>query len=415
MTATPCCDPVLVEKYARFAVRVGANVQPGQALLINAPIGTADFARQCAREAYAAGAREVVVHYKDEQLERLRLQHAPEAVLDHQLPWVQDSYTGYIKQPGSACLLSIQSADPEIYTGLDAARVDRAARARAAAMREYRAYTMNSRVQWSIVALPSPAWSAKVFPGDAAAEQKLWQAIFAACRIDGGDVVENWRAPLAAMRRHAAWLNELQLDALHITSANGTDLTIGLPKHHIWGGGSECTPEGVEFLPNIPTEEVFTAPDCRRTEGIVYGTRPYVYHGSLIEGLWVRFANGRAVEYGAKKGGELLEMLLRTDEGACRLGEIALVPATSPVRRSGLLFYNTLFDENAACHIAFGRAYPTCVEGGGGMDDAALAAAGINTSDIHEDVMVGDADTCIDGLAADGGRVALFRDGVWAQ
>lgn len=406
----------LLARYARFAVRVGCNLQPGQALLVNAPVSTAPFARLCAAEAYAAGAREVVVHYNDEQLARMRMQHSPLDVLQDVKPWIQDSYTSYMKQPGGACMLTIHSADPEIYRGLDAAKIDAAARARAAAMREYREFVMNSRIQWSIVAVPCPAWSAKVFPGlDAAdAEQRLWQAIFQVCRLQPGDPVDNWQAPLATLRDRAAWLNELQLDALHITSANGTDLTVGLPKNHIWGGGSEATPAGVTFLPNIPTEEVFTAPDRLRVDGVVHATKPYVYHGSLIEDFWVRFEGGRVVEHHAEKGQQLLGLLLDADENARRLGEIALVPCTSPINQSGLLFYDTLFDENAACHIAFGRAYPTCVAGGGDMAPDALLAAGLNVSDIHEDVMVGAADTDIDGITADGKRIPVFRRGVWA-
>ena len=405
-----------LRKYARFAVRVGSNVQPGQALIITAPVTAAAFTRLCVEEGYAAGAREVVVHYKDEQVNRMRMQYAAEAVLEEAKPWIQDSYTSYMKQPGGACLLAVISDDPEIYKGIDPARIDRAARARALAMTEYYEYVMNSRVQWSIVAIPSPAWSASVFPGKAPAEaeESLWQAIFTVCRIDENDPVENWKAPLHTMHSRADWLNGLQLDALHITSGNGTDVTIGLPKNHIWAGGSERTPDGVEFLANIPTEEVFTAPDRLRVEGTVHGTKPYVYHGSLIEDFVVTFHEGRVAEHHAARGEDLLGLLLSADENAARIGEIALVPATSPINRSGLLFYNTLFDENAACHIAFGKAYPTCVEGGDAMDDAQKMAAGLNVSNIHEDVMIGAEDTCIDGITADGRIVPVFRGGVWA-
>lgn len=406
-----------IRKYARFAVRMGSAVQPGETLIINAPIHTAAFARLCAEEAYAAGAREVVVHYSDEQISRLRMAHAAEEALDEAKPWIQDSYTSYMKHPSGACMLSISSADPEIYKGIDASRIDRASRARAMAMTEYYKYVMSNQAKWTIVAIPSPSWSAKVFPDLPVeeAEEKLWEAIFSVCRIDENDPVENWQAPLHTMHSRAEWLNSLQLDALHITSANGTDLTIGLPKNHIWAGGSEFSPKGVEFLANIPTEEVFTAPDARRTEGIVYSTKPYVFNGSLIENFWVRFENGRVVEYHAEKREDLLGMLVSMDEGAARLGEIALVPATSPINRSGILFYNTLFDENASCHIAFGKAYPICVQGGNDMTNAEKEAAGINLSNTHQDVMVGAEDTNIDGITADGQIIPVFRNGVWAE
>ena len=402
-----------LRKYARFAVRVGCNVQPGQALIITAPIAAADFARLAAAEGYAAGAREVVVHYSDEQLGRLRMQYAADSALENAAPWIQNSYLDYIKAPGGACLLNISGSDPEIYKGLDAARIDRAARARAAAMAEYYEYVMNSRVQWCVVAVPTEGWAQKVFPGDENAMEKLWDAILAACHIGEGDPVEDWAQPLRDFHSRTARLNALQLDRLHITSGNGTDLTIGLPKHHVWAGGSEKTPGGVEFLANIPTEEVFTAPDRLRVEGTVYGTKPYVFHGSLIEDFCVTFHEGRVAEYRAAKGEELLKMLLEADEGAARIGEIALVPAASPINRSGILFYNTLFDENAACHIAFGEAYPTCVEGGGSMDAEQKKGAGLNVSDIHEDVMIGAEDTDIDGITADGQVVPVFRRGVW--
>ncbi len=405
-----------LRKYARFAVRVGSNVQPGQALIITAPVTAVDFVRMCVAEGYAAGAREVIVHYKDEQVNRMRMMCAPEEVLADAKPWIQDSYVSYIRQEGSACLLAIVGEDPEIYKDIPPSRVDIAARARSKAMTEYYSYVMASRVQWSIVAIPSPAWSGKVFPDMAAAqaEEALWNAIFTVCRIDENDPVENWEAPLHTMHSRADWLNALQLDALHLTSSNGTDLVIGLPKNHVWAGGSEKTPAGVEFLANIPTEEVFTAPDRARVEGVVYGTKPYVYHGSLIRDFWVRFEEGKVVEHHAAEGEELLGLLLDTDEGARRIGEIALVPATSPINRSGLLFYNTLFDENAACHIAFGEAYPTCVVGGEAADEEGKKALGLNCSDVHEDVMVGAEDMNIDGILPDGTVVPVFRGGVWA-
>lgn len=409
-------DQSLLASYARFAVRVGTNVQPGQALIIRAPISAAGFARLCAAEGYAAGAREVVVHYRDEQLDKMRMQYASPAALDDVSLWQQDGYLHYIEGEGGACMLSISSEDPELYKGIDPARIDRAARAREKGMERYYDYVMNSRTQWSIVALPNPAWCARVFPGmDAAeAEQRLWQAILTACRIDGGDPVQNWAAPLATMKTKAAWLNQLQLDKLHLTTPAGTDLYIGLPKNQVWGGGSEDTPAGVNFMPNIPTEEVFCAPDRLRVEGTVYASRPYVYHGALIEGIRATFKEGRVVDYDAAAGKEQLDLLFATDEGARYLGEIALVPASGPISRSGLVYYNTLFDENAACHIAFGEAYPTCVTGGADMDEPAKLAAGLNVSNAHEDVMIGTADMDIDGITADGQVIPVFRAGEWA-
>ena len=408
-------NETLLRQYAEFAVRVGVNPQPGQTLIISAPVEGAAFARMCAEAAYDAGAREVVMKYSDERFSRLRLERTDLATLEAVPPYEVRSYLDYAEREGGACILNILAEDPEIFRGIDAEKINRAFAARRKALAGWRELTMKDRVQWSIVAIPSPAWAKKVFPGEENAEEKLWKAIFDVCRVrEGGDVVAAWREHVAEAAARRDQLNAWKLDRVRMRSANGTDLTVGLAEGAIWEGAKSLTPEGYEFIANIPTEEVFTAPDRLRVDGVVYATKPYVYNGDVIDGFWFRFENGLVTDFGAKQGEELLRKMLETDEGAKRIGELALVPASSPINRSGLLFYNTLFDENAACHIAFGDGYPGTVEGGTSLTPEELLARGVNNSIIHEDVMVGAADMTITGYPKEGGEVAIFEHGEWA-
>lgn len=409
-------NPELIRQYAEFAVRIGVNPQPGQTLLIRAPIEGAAFARACAEAGYAAGAREVVVHYSDEKLSRIRMERTAVEVLEDVKPWIQRSMLDYVQSEGGACALSILARDPEIYKGLDAEKIDRAGRAAMKAQQEWRSYTMNDRIQWSVVAIPSPAWAGKVFPGVPVEEamEKLWDAIFDVCRVKGGRVVEEWQEHTKRMTARRDHLNALGLDSVRLQSANGTDLVVGLADGAVWEGAQSHTTEGYRFLPNIPTEEVFTAPHRLRVDGVVKGTKPYVYNGDLIEDFSVTFRDGRVVEHAARRGAALLAQLLNTDEGARRIGEIALVPASSPINRRNLLFYNTLFDENAACHIAFGKGYPGTVAGGTALSAQQLLEKGVNDSLIHEDVMVGAPDMAITGVTKTGGTVKIFENGEWA-
>ena len=298
----------------------------------------------------------------------------------------------------------------------DAAKINRVNLARRKFLKPWQEYTMNDRVQWCVAAVPAPSWAAKVFPGIPVEEamEKLWALIFDVCRVSTGDPVSAWKAHVAEGRRHRDQLNAWNLDHIHMTSSNGTDLTVGLADDATWEGASSKAENGTDFIANVPTEEVFCAPHRERVNGIVYGTKPYVYNGQLIEGWHVTFKDGKVVEHGAEKNASLLAELLSTDENACRIGEIALVPASSPINQSGVLFYNTLFDENAACHIAFGAGYPTNIKGGSKMNRTELLAKGLNDSAIHEDVMIGAPDTNVIGTTKDGKEVTIFTNGEWA-
>ncbi len=406
----------LLNKYAAFTVQVGVNVQKGQTLIIRCPVEGAYFGRACMEAAYKAGARDVVIRWEDEKAARIRMELGEEEVLSETKPYELRSYLDYAESEGGCCLLAIHASDPEIFKGLDTAKINRVSLAKQEAMKSWREYTMKDRVQWCVVAIPTPAWAASVFPGLAEdeAQEKLWGAIFDVCRVTGGDPVSAWKEHVAKTSACRDKLNELQLESIHMTSSNGTDLTVGLAEGHTWEGACSKAENGAVFIANVPTEEVFTAPHRERVNGVVKGTKPYVYNGQLIEGFSVTFKDGVVVDYSAEKNAELLGQLLDSDEGARRIGEIALVPASSPINRSGLLFYNTLFDENAACHIAFGAGYPTTVKGGAAMTTEELLACGVNDSAIHEDVMVGAEDMTITGLTKTGETVTIFENGEWA-
>lgn len=408
-------NQILLEKYADFIVKVGVNVQPGQTLIINCSIDAAVLCRPCVKSALEAGARDVVVRWSDDAVARLRMELAAEEALCDVKPYEERSYLDYAESEGGVCVLHLIANDPEVYAGLDVGKISRVGLARSRAMLKWREYTMKDKVQWCVAAMPNASWAAKLFPALPVeqAVEKLWSVIFDVCRVTEGDPVTAWRAHNERLTYLAKTLNELDLVSVHFASGNGTDLTIGLADGAIWESACAKDDRGTVFLPNIPTEEVFTAPHKDKVDGIVYGTKPYAYNGQLIQNFCVRFENGRVVEHHADEGEDLLGELLNSDEGSRSIGEVALVPASSPINRSGVLFYNTLFDENAACHIAFGDSYPGTTVGGKEMTQEELLAHGMNHSAIHEDVMVGAEDSNITGLTRDGRTVQLFENGEW--
>jgi len=400
-----------LEQYARLLVQVGINMQKNQTLVISSPIECADFARLAQIEAYRAGAREVVLRWIDEKSARITYDMAADVVFDEFPEWSKTLFNGYAES--RAAFLSIAASDPEIMKGVDPKRISRQNKARSTALEYYRSRTMSNRNAWCIASVPTLAWAHKVFPGKTGEEavEALWAAIFKAVRIDQTDPVAAWRAHQAALRTRLAFLSRHAFARLHYENGLGTDFEIELPKGHIWfGGGDEC-PAGYEFIANMPTEEVFTMPHRNGANGRLVSSMPLNYNGNLIEGFWFQFKDGLVVDYGAKKGLETLKEIIDTDEGSKRLGEVALVPFDSPISNLGILFYNTLFDENASCHFALGKAYPTCVTGGVDMSKEALLEAGANDSLIHVDFMVGTPDLSITGIKADGSAVSVFKNG----
>ena len=406
-------DKAIQEKYADLVLQIGVNLQKNQALVINAPIEGATFARLMAKKAYELGAKDVHINWDDDELTLLKYRHAADEVFQNYPEWkvkLQESYA-----EDGAAFVSIHATDPDLLKEVNPTRIADANKAAGVALKNFREYIMNDKVCWTVISIPTEAWAQKIFPEKTVDEavNLLWEEIVKMVRIDQDNPVDAWDKHNETLRKANDYLNEKQYEKL-ILKAPGTNLEVGLPKNHIWQGGIAKSADGVIFNPNMPTEEVFTAPHKYNVNGTVASTKPLNYGGNLIDEFSLTFKDGKVVDYTAKQGEEVLKHLLETDEGAKRIGEIALVPDESPVSQSGLIFYNTLFDENASCHIALGKAYPTNVEGGPEMDLEALDKNGINDSMVHVDFMIGSAEMDIDGVKEDGTTEAVFRNGTWA-
>lgn len=402
-----------MQEYARLAVRIGANVQEGDILMLNSPVECAEFARMITAEAYEAGAKDVIVKWSDDVIGRLRYQNAQDEVFDVFPEWEKLEYDTLAADRGFA-RIAIYAEDPEALAGIDPDRIRRASAARNKGLQVFYDKLMRSEFSWCLVSVPVLSWARKVFPEyeDGKAMDALWDAIYETMRIDGsGDAVEKWQAHTRKLRERCEWLNSLHLQSLHYTSGLGTDFTVRLPEHCVWCGGSEKNGRGIDFIANMPTEEIFTAPHKYGGNGVLAASRPLCLHGNLIQGIRFTLEEGRIVKAEAEEGLEILEQVLDMDEGSRYLGEVALVEYNSPISNQKLLYYNTLFDENAACHIAFGAAYPECVEGGNDMTKEELESAGLNDSDTHEDFMIGTPDLEIRGITVEGREVQIFRNG----
>jgi aminopeptidase len=406
-------DPTKLERLAETAVKVGLRLQPGQDLYLTAPVAALPLARAIADEAYKAGTGLVTPIFSDEEIALSRFRFAADGSFDRAPGWL---YEGVAKAfDANTARLAIVGEDPMLLAEADPAKVARANKANSIAYQPALEKIAGFDINWNIVAYPSASWAKRVFPkdDDDIAVGKLAEAIFAASRVDSDDPVAAWTAHNLALSRRTEWLNGKKFRALHY-SGPGTDLTIGLADGHDWQGGAATAKNGITCNPNIPTEEVFTTPHARRVEGHVVSTKPLSYQGTLIDGIAVRFEAGRIVEAKAQRGEEVLKKVLDTDEGAGRLGEVALVPHSSPISKSGLMFFNTLFDENAACHIAIGQCYAKCFVDGDKLTSEEIAARGGNKSMIHIDWMIGSEMIDIDGLGANGDRTPVFRKGEWA-
>jgi aminopeptidase len=401
-----------LEKYADVVVKVGLNLRDDQRLSVRANIDCAPFIRKVTESAYKAGARYVDVLWTDEQINRIRLLHADPETLTHLPKWILTRFEEYYKNGEAE--LAILSFDPDLYNGIDPERV---ATTRKTLLQEVnqplRKY--ENLTNWCVVATSTPAWARKVFPDlpEEQAVDKLWEAIFKVCRIDVPDPVGAWEQHIQKLVLYKDYLTAKQYIALRYR-APGTDLTLGLPEKQVWAGAQESFKNGITCTVNIPTEEVFTTPHRDKADGVVTVSRPLNHLGTLIEDFTIRFENGRAVNFSAETGEDDLRRLLETDENAGHLGEAALVPNSSPISQSGILFYNTLFDENAASHIALGSAYRTTIKGGEDMTDEEFAASGGNKSLIHVDFMIGSGEMDIDGICADGSPEPVMRAGEWA-
>ncbi|WP_029004881.1 aminopeptidase [Azorhizobium doebereinerae] len=406
-------DPVKLDRLAQVAVKVGLNLQPGQDLFLTAPMAALPLVRRIVEHAYKAGAGLVTPLFSDEEITLARYRYANDASFDRAAGWL---YDGVAKAfAANTARLAIVGDNPMLLANEDPAKVSRASKANSLAYKPALEKIAGFDINWNIVAFPGAAWARQVFPdlSEDLAVAKLADAIFAASRVDNDDPVANWTAHNAALAARTQWLNGHRFSALHFTGP-GTDLTIGLADGHEWQGGASSAKNGIVCNANIPTEEVFTTPHAWRVEGHASSTKPLSYQGTLIDDIRVRFEAGRIVEAKASRGEQVLNKVLDTDAGARRLGEVALVPHSSPISASGLLFFNTLFDENAACHIALGQCYSKCFLDGGTLTPEQITAQGGNSSLIHIDWMIGSGEVDIDGIGADGSRTPVFRKGEWA-
>lgn len=402
-----------LEKYADIIVNIGLNLHKHQRLSIGAGLPDAELVRLIAKKAYQLGAPFVDVRWNDEKLHRIRFDHSNPEFLTEVPNWSIAREHEYGER-GDATL-SFHSADPNLLEGVDPALIGKYRKAASQKYEPTYKYIENNTQNWCVVSTATPAWARKVFPELPVeqAQEKLWEAIFDACRVNVKDPVKAWRDHAEKLHRNCEYLNGKKYTALHY-KAPGTDLTLGLPENHIWMGASSTTVGGIEFIPNLPTEEVFCLPHREKAEGYVSSSMPLILSGNMIDAFTLTFENGRVSKVTAKQGEEHIRKLLETDENASRLGEVALVPDSSPISQRRHLFYNTLFDENASCHLALGSAYRYNLTGGSEMTKEQFIAAGGNDSLIHVDFMVGSNQMNIDGINADGSSEPVMRNGEWA-
>lgn len=410
----PSPPTALIERYAHVAIQVGLNLRAGQRLLIYAPTEAVPLVRALARRAYQSGARFVDVIFEDEDVDLIRFQNAPRDSFTEFNTWLTDALSNYAER-GDAFII-IVAKNPNLLEGQDAELIRVAEATRNQYMRPFRELVSENAFNWTLFSLPIPSWAQQVFPNLPPEQHlaRLWQVIFHVTRIDQPDPVAAWQAHIRHLTQRADYLNHKNYSALKFT-APGTQLMVGLPRGHRWIGGQQVARNGIAFTPNLPTEEVFTLPDKDRIEGIVTSSRPLHLRGSLIRDFTLTFHEGKAINVTARQGESLLRQQIETDQGAARLGEVALVPASNPIAQSGILFYHTLFDENAATHLALGRAYSFTLDGGEAMPDTDFSAAGGNLSLIHTDFMIGSAEMDVDGVFQDGRVEPLMRRGDWCQ
>ncbi|MGB6686984.1 MAG: aminopeptidase [Terracidiphilus sp.] len=402
-----------LDKLAEVAVRVGLGLEAGQEVVMTASLDALPLARRITEHAYRAGASLVTTLFTDEEAALMRYRFAPDASFDRAAGWLYDGMAAAFKS--GAARLAITGGNPALLANENPDKVGRANRSMSQVYRPALELITRFHINWTIVAAATPAWAAQMFPNDPpdVALARLWDAIFATTRIDKDDPVAAWKAHDASLQKRAAFLNEKRYSALKYRGP-GTDFRLGLADDHLWLGGGSTAANGLYCIPNMPTEEVFSMPHKDRADGTVTATKPLSHQGTMIEGIHVRFERGRIVEMRATKGQGVLEKLIDTDDGARRLGEVALVPQSSPIASSGKLFFNTLFDENAASHVALGQAYTSCMRNGENFTAEQLAAKGANSSLIHVDWMIGSDKLDIDGITASGAVEPLMRNGEWA-
>ena len=404
----------LLLKYARLAALKGINIQKGKILVINSPIECSEFARMIAEEAYKAGASEVIINYNDEKFNKIKYEYTSTDVLSYTPEFEKDKYNYYVEQ--GASFLSISASDPDLFKDIDSAKIATVQKTRREALKRYYEACNSNENAWCIVSVPTQGWAEKVFKDADSKEavEKLWDAIFTVMRIKEDDPVEAWNKHLEVLDTKVNELNAHNFKCIHFTNSLGTDLKVDLVENHIWCGGEDTTKNGIEFIANMPTEEVFTTPKMDGVNGVVYSSKPLSFCGNLINNFSLTFKDGKVIDCSAETGLDVLKEIIKTDENSCRLGEVALVPYNSPISNSNIIFFNTLYDENASCHLALGSSYPSCIKDGENMSKEELLNAKANHSLTHVDFMIGTKDTNIVGIKEDGTEITIFKDGNWA-
>lgn len=403
----------LLSKYAKLAVLKGINIQKGKLLVINSPIECNEFARLIAEEAYKAGASDVIINYNDEKFNKIRFSNASVETLTFVPDFEKDKYDYYVKN--GASFLSISASDPDLLKDIDSKKISAAQKSRRQTLKNYFEACNSNKNPWCIVSVPTDGWAKKVFSNcdSKKAVESLWDAIFTVMRIKENDPVEAWSKHLKNLSEKVDYLNKNNFKYLHFKNSLGTDLKVELVKNHMWCGGADVTQNGITFIANMPTEEVYTTPKMDGVNGIVYSTKPLSYCGNLINNFSLTFKDGKVINCSAETGLDVLKEIINTDENSCRLGEVALVPYDSPISNSNIIFFNTLYDENASCHLALGSSYPSCIKNGESMTKEELLNSKANSSLVHVDFMIGNKDTSIIGVKEDGSQIPIFKNGNW--
>ena len=400
-----------LENYADLIIKVGVNLKKGQGLEIACPVEKHDFARALAKAGYKAGAKIVKIRWMDEEIEKLNYQYASLETLTD-IPKYEIDSRNYLVENGF-CRVAVSAEDPSAFKNLDAQKIGEVAKARAKAYKKYFDVVMANGIRWCVVSVPTLNWAKQVFPNAKDPEKQLELAIEKTMRLDSDNPTKAWEEHIKTLEKRAEYLNKMDFEYIRFKNGLGTDLTVGLADGHKWLSANELAKDGVNFVANMPTEEVFTAPHRLKVEGVLKSAMPLCENGQVIDDFTITFKKGEIVSYSAKKGYDTLKQLIETDQGTLRLGEIALIGKNSPIAQSGILFYNTLFDENASCHLAIGKAYPTTVWGGESMTKSQLKSRGVNDSNEHVDFMIGTPDLLVTGIKKDKTEVNLFTDGEW--
>ncbi len=404
-------DKTTLKKYADLVLKIGVNLQKGQGLEIACPVSEREVAEEFAKAAYEAGAKIVRVRWNDEEIDRLGYNHAELSALTDIPKWFVDGKNDLVKN--NFCYIAISAENPKAFAEVDHEKLSKAAAARAFALKKFSSAIMSNEIRWCVVSVPTEEWAKTVFPNADNCERLLSDFIENSMRLNAENPLEEWKKHIASLNVRAKFLNDAQFRELYFSNSIGTSLRVGLCDDHVWLSAEETAKDGIKFVANMPTEEIFTAPHCKRVDGVVKSAMPLCYNGNVIDNFSLTFKNGKIVDYSAKKGYLVLKSLIETDSGTKRLGEVALIGKNSPIAKSGILAYNTLFDENASCHLALGEGYPTTIKNGAELTQKELRKKGLNSSVQHVDFMIGTSDLQVTGIKENGEKITIFENGEW--